>query len=218
MSSTSTSPGTLSALRQIKTISPTGTRSLSQFTMGFEEIKRWKEWKIKQPLPPNPKDTIFDLKVYTPINKSQIWNIDYSEEPKQPPPTPPSSVPPLSPPIPRPVPARILTLRVRLPAYLGPYSYYPFPRTEGGNSTPQRAAFSTTTPFISLENWKLIEKGGKVSSTTAKVQNSVRHAAMSLSTKGKKLNSEEKKHNKNDEDEPPVPRYLPFFLGGGGPF
>ncbi|KAL2017745.1 hypothetical protein VTK56DRAFT_1715 [Thermocarpiscus australiensis] len=57
------------------------SRTLSQLTMGFAEVKKWKEDKRKQaammelsgggnPKPP----TIFDLKLYTPMHKSSVWN------------------------------------------------------------------------------------------------------------------------------------------------
>lgn len=61
-------------------------RRLSQLTMGFDEIAAWKQEKgnfsrteshsaVKKP-------TIFDLRVYTPMTKSNTWNISYAPEAK----------------------------------------------------------------------------------------------------------------------------------------
>ncbi|KAK4192855.1 hypothetical protein QBC35DRAFT_204542 [Podospora australis] len=68
-----------SRLRAVKAIaaSPTHpTRALSQPTMGFQEVKEWKERKSGKRTPERP--TIFDLHISTPTHKStNIWNISY---------------------------------------------------------------------------------------------------------------------------------------------
>lgn len=60
-------------------------RPLSHLTMGFDEIEQWKEDKRRQAMfaDPNytgPKPTIFDLKIFTPIRKSDVWNISYAPD------------------------------------------------------------------------------------------------------------------------------------------
>ncbi|KAK4196965.1 hypothetical protein QBC40DRAFT_109524 [Triangularia verruculosa] len=221
MSPTSTSRNALSAIRPIisrRAVPATGTRPLSQLTMGFEENQKWKEWRFKQLLGgDSPHDTIFDLKVYTPINKSEIWNIDYSDTPKQTPTTPPLSASPL----PRPVPTTLpphprVTIR-RLPG-ISTDSKYLKSQTARGSSTSQRAAFSTTSQYISLETVKSLDKGGRVDSQTARVQNSVRERVVAQDGNVEKQSGKSKENNQADDKTLPIPRSLPDFLGGGGLF
>ena len=55
-------------------------RRLSHATMGFDEIAEWKRYKhmASDPRHQSRTGTIFDLKVYSPINKSNTWNISYA--------------------------------------------------------------------------------------------------------------------------------------------
>ncbi|KAL2263153.1 hypothetical protein VTK26DRAFT_7977 [Humicola hyalothermophila] len=58
-------------------------RSLTQLTMGFTDIQQWKEHKRKQAEFKSTganRSAIFDLKIYTPINKSNTWNISYAPD------------------------------------------------------------------------------------------------------------------------------------------
>lgn len=68
------------AARRLVTTPP--IRSLSHATMGFREIAEWKEHRRRASDPHHhPKtETIFDLKVYTPVNKSSTWNVSYRSE------------------------------------------------------------------------------------------------------------------------------------------
>ncbi|KAK3382779.1 hypothetical protein B0T24DRAFT_22933 [Lasiosphaeria ovina] len=62
----------------------TQARTLSQLTMGFDEIAQWKERNRKQQEQEGPekkdqqRPTVFDLKVTTPQHKSNVWNISYA--------------------------------------------------------------------------------------------------------------------------------------------
>ncbi|KAK0663882.1 hypothetical protein QBC41DRAFT_329041 [Cercophora samala] len=223
MPATYISRGGLTAIQRIvsnRSASPASARSLSGLTMGFDEIKKWKEWKTKQIIAPDPKDTIFDLKVYSPINKSSTWNIDYSETPTRPPSPPPHpGALPLEPSYPTrfPLPPRVAIRSLRFPGNV--LFYKPGSRRGGGPSSPPRAVFSTTTQHVTLETFKSVDKGGKVGSQTARLKNSVRNRVMSGPKKdAQQPNNNEKKDNKTDGTEQPVPRFLPSFLGGGGPF
>ncbi|KAK3941125.1 hypothetical protein QBC46DRAFT_432658 [Diplogelasinospora grovesii] len=68
----------------------TQRRGLRSATMGFAEIAAWKAHRLKVSSPGYTPTSVFDIKVYTPIHKSNVWNISY------PPHTPTSSVSPSS--------------------------------------------------------------------------------------------------------------------------
>lgn len=62
--------------RRLATTQPI-RRRLSHAIMGFDEIAEWKAYRRRASDPRHQlkAQTIFDLKVYTPINKSKTWNI-----------------------------------------------------------------------------------------------------------------------------------------------
>ncbi|KAK5658898.1 hypothetical protein OQA88_1712 [Cercophora sp. LCS_1] len=61
-------------------LTPAGPRrNLSQLTMGFENIAKWKEEKRRQQAnrSRNIVETVYDIKIYTPNRLSNNWNISY---------------------------------------------------------------------------------------------------------------------------------------------
>jgi len=62
---------------------PARTRALSQLTMGFEDIAKWKAEKRKRANPNyhTEQKTIFDINIDTPSHKSSAWNISYAPDP-----------------------------------------------------------------------------------------------------------------------------------------
>ncbi|KAK0632767.1 hypothetical protein B0T14DRAFT_491061 [Immersiella caudata] len=79
------------------------SRGLSQLTMGFEDIAKWKAEKRKRASPNYHAEnkTVFDIRIDTPSHKSSAWNISYEVEPstpvQKPVPTLPTSAPRHSP-------------------------------------------------------------------------------------------------------------------------
>lgn len=68
-----------STARRLATTPP--IRRLNHATMGFEEIAKWKEHRRRATDPRHQRNqTIFDLKIYTPTNKSSTWNISYAAD------------------------------------------------------------------------------------------------------------------------------------------
>ncbi|KAK4681296.1 hypothetical protein QC764_106175 [Podospora pseudoanserina] len=217
MSSTFLSRSALSAIRPASNQPVTSLPSLRRLncvTMGFDDVKRWKEWKAKELLVPNSQDNVFHLKIYSPINKSQVWNIDYSGVSTRPPPPPQQASARL---LVSPLPAKVPVRRLRVPKQFLSY-YYESP-TGGGSSTPQRSFFSTTSQYITFETLKSVEKGGKVDSHSAKVKSSLRNRVQSRpnTDDAQVTGTPDNKQDKDVDAELPVLRYMPFFLGAGGP-
>ncbi|KAK0657063.1 hypothetical protein B0T16DRAFT_51173 [Cercophora newfieldiana] len=78
---------------------PDHPRALSQLTMGFENIAKWKAEKRKRTNPnyQNEHKTVFDIHIGHPSHKSNAWNISYEPDETTPKPNTVAPTPHLTP-------------------------------------------------------------------------------------------------------------------------